>query len=107
MVVFTTVEWVPGLMVDGTDYAWLMVVPLLVCNTYQMLTLHRLPFVEKEPKKEQKSASKPKKGKRRKCESWSPSLPWKSSVSLLYLIHEKYAEAVSSIMIKGSSSSDN
>lgn len=67
MVVFTTVEWVPGLMVDGTDYAWLMIVPLLVCNTYQMLTLHRLPFVEKEPKKEQKSASNPKKGQTKKA----------------------------------------
>lgn len=49
MVVFTTVEWVPGLMVDGTDYAWLMVVPLLVSNTYQILNLHRLNFQEKKP----------------------------------------------------------
>lgn len=29
MIVITTVEWVPGLQVQGTDYAWLMIVPLL------------------------------------------------------------------------------
>ncbi|WP_152657649.1 KinB-signaling pathway activation protein [Oceanobacillus sp. CFH 90083] len=67
MIVFTTVEWVPGLMVDGTDYAWLMVIPLLVCNTYQILTLHRLPFVEKERKQEQKSVSKSRKKQAKKA----------------------------------------
>ncbi|MFD2043132.1 KinB-signaling pathway activation protein [Ornithinibacillus salinisoli] len=42
MVVITTVEWVPGLRTEGTDYAWLMIIPLLACNTYQLLILHRL-----------------------------------------------------------------
>ncbi|MFD1363572.1 KinB-signaling pathway activation protein [Lentibacillus salinarum] len=42
MVVITTVEWVPGLRTSGTDYAWLMIIPLLACNTYQLLILHRL-----------------------------------------------------------------
>ncbi|GAA0434678.1 KinB signaling pathway activation protein KbaA [Lentibacillus halophilus] len=42
MVVMTSVEWVPGLTAKGTDYAWLMIVPLLVCNTYQLLILHKL-----------------------------------------------------------------
>lgn len=42
MVVMTVIEWVPGLRTSGTDYAWLMIVPLLVCNTYQLLILHRL-----------------------------------------------------------------
>ncbi|GAB4074322.1 KinB signaling pathway activation protein KbaA [Barrientosiimonas marina] len=42
MVVMTTVEWVPGLRTTGTDYAWLMIIPLLACNTYQLLILHRL-----------------------------------------------------------------
>ncbi|GGJ98663.1 KinB-signaling pathway activation protein [Lentibacillus kapialis] len=42
MVVMTTVEWVPGLSTTGTDYAWLMIIPLLACNTYQLLMLHRL-----------------------------------------------------------------
>ncbi|MUK90791.1 KinB-signaling pathway activation protein [Ornithinibacillus sp. L9] len=60
MVVITTVEWVPGLRTEGTDYAWLMVIPLLACNTYQLLILHRLqrepnkkvsPSTHKNPKK--------------------------------------------------------
>lgn len=42
MVVITTLEWVPGLQTNGTDYAWLMIVPLLACNTYQLLVLHHL-----------------------------------------------------------------
>lgn len=42
MVVMTTLEWIPGLNTEGTDYAVLMIVTLLVCNTYQLLTLHRI-----------------------------------------------------------------
>lgn len=42
MVVMTTLEWVPGLQTSGADYAWLMIVPLLACNTYQLLMLHHL-----------------------------------------------------------------
>lgn len=42
MIVITTVEWVPALRVEGTEYAWLMIIPLLACNTYQLLILHRL-----------------------------------------------------------------
>ncbi|SFB37495.1 KinB signaling pathway activation protein [Lentibacillus halodurans] len=42
MVVMTAIEWVPGLRTSGTDYAWLMIIPLLACNTYQLLILHRL-----------------------------------------------------------------
>ncbi|MBP1970939.1 KinB signaling pathway activation protein [Virgibacillus natechei] len=42
MVVMTTIEWIPGMRTEGTDYAWLMIIPLLACNTYQLLTLHRL-----------------------------------------------------------------
>ncbi|SHG11099.1 KinB-signaling pathway activation protein [Ornithinibacillus halophilus] len=42
MVVITTVEWVPALRAEGSDYAWLMIVPLLICNAYQLITLHRL-----------------------------------------------------------------
>ncbi|HLS36336.1 MAG TPA: KinB-signaling pathway activation protein [Bacillota bacterium] len=49
MVVMTTVEWVPGLQAEGTDYAWLMIFALLACNTYQLLILHRLSGTE-QPK---------------------------------------------------------
>lgn len=42
MVVITSIEWVPGLRTSGGDYASLMIVPLIICNTYQLLILHRL-----------------------------------------------------------------
>ncbi|MDY0410121.1 KinB-signaling pathway activation protein [Virgibacillus soli] len=42
MVVMTTLEWVPGLRTSGVDYKWLMIVPLLLCNAYQLMMLHRL-----------------------------------------------------------------
>ncbi|OZU87291.1 KinB-signaling pathway activation protein [Virgibacillus indicus] len=42
MVVITAIEWVPGLRTEGTDYAWLMIITLLTCNTYQLLALHRI-----------------------------------------------------------------
>jgi len=47
MIVMTTLEWVPGLRVSGYDYAFLMIIPLLVCNTYQLLMLHKLSRKEK------------------------------------------------------------
>nr|WP_202410678.1 MULTISPECIES: KinB-signaling pathway activation protein [Halobacillus] len=42
MVVVTTVEWVPALRAVGSDYVWLMIIPLFICNAYQLLLLHRL-----------------------------------------------------------------
>lgn len=48
MVVITTVEWVPGLQVEGTDYALLMIFPLLACNTYQLLALQNVTAGSKE-----------------------------------------------------------
>ncbi|MFG6117250.1 KinB-signaling pathway activation protein [Halobacillus sp. MO56] len=47
MVVVTTIEWVPALRSDGQDYVWMMIIPLLACNAYQLLLLHRLN--NKEP----------------------------------------------------------
>lgn len=48
MVVMTAIEWVPALRTEGTDYAWLMIVALLACNTYQILVLHRLTGSDNE-----------------------------------------------------------
>lgn len=42
MVVVTSIEWVPALRTTGSDYVWLMIIPLLMCNSYQLLLLHRL-----------------------------------------------------------------
>lgn len=65
MVVMTTIEWVPGLRTSGTDYAWLMIIPLLACNTYQLLILHRINesvAEENAQSKDKKSKAAPKKG---------------------------------------------
>ncbi|QDP38924.1 KinB-signaling pathway activation protein [Radiobacillus deserti] len=48
MVVVTSIEWVPGLRTSGSDYSWLMIVPLLLYNTYQLLILHKLNDTKKE-----------------------------------------------------------
>ncbi|MFD1850657.1 KinB-signaling pathway activation protein [Oceanobacillus bengalensis] len=61
MVVITSVEWVPGLQVEGTDYAWLMIVPLLACNTYQLLAL---PQVTKDYKKKEENTKTSKNAKK-------------------------------------------
>lgn len=42
MVVVTILEWVPALRINDTDWLYLMVIPLLLCNAYQVLILHRL-----------------------------------------------------------------
>ncbi|UOY91517.1 KinB-signaling pathway activation protein [Ectobacillus sp. JY-23] len=46
MVVVTIIEWTPALRVNDSDWLYLMVIPLLLCNAYQILILHRL--VKKE-----------------------------------------------------------
>lgn len=63
MVVMTTVEWVPALRTNGTDYAWLMIVPLLACNTYQLLILHRLTNSPSASNKTVETETQAKKGK--------------------------------------------
>jgi KinB signaling pathway activation protein len=42
MIVVTMLEWVPALKADDTNMMYLMLVPLLVCNMYQVLTLHKI-----------------------------------------------------------------
>lgn len=50
MVVVTTIEWVPALRAQGSDYVWIMIIPLFVCNAYQLLLLHRLTGTPSEQK---------------------------------------------------------
>ncbi|SFE39972.1 KinB signaling pathway activation protein [Lentibacillus persicus] len=57
MVVITSVEWVPGLRTSGFDYAWLMIFPLLACNTYQLLVLHRLTNGENARQSDKKTGT--------------------------------------------------
>jgi KinB signaling pathway activation protein len=42
MVAVTTIEWIPVLKQGDTLWLWLSIVPLLACNTWQVLILHRL-----------------------------------------------------------------
>ncbi|QHE50728.1 KinB-signaling pathway activation protein [Pontibacillus sp. HMF3514] len=42
MVVITSVEWIPAIRANDPSWMMLMLVPLLVCNTYQLLVLHRI-----------------------------------------------------------------
>jgi KinB signaling pathway activation protein len=53
MVVVTTIEWVPVLRVNEKSWVYLMLIPLLVCNAYQLLILHKLnekSLIEKQQK---------------------------------------------------------
>jgi KinB signaling pathway activation protein len=42
MVVVTVLEWVPVLRVNESSWLSLMLIPLLVCNAYQLLILHKI-----------------------------------------------------------------
>ncbi|WP_316572564.1 KinB-signaling pathway activation protein [Neobacillus sp. YIM B06451] len=42
MVVGTVIEWVPVLRVNEGSWFYLMLIPLLICNGYQLLVLHKL-----------------------------------------------------------------
>lgn len=53
MVVVTTLEWVPVLRVNEKSWVYLMLIPLLICNAYQLLILHKLnekSSIEKQQK---------------------------------------------------------
>lgn len=42
LIVMTTVEWTPALIAEGSDYIWLMLAPLLICNAYMIIGSHRI-----------------------------------------------------------------
>jgi KinB signaling pathway activation protein len=47
MVVVTIIEWFPVLRINQEDWLYLMLFPLLVCNAYQLLILHKLTATKK------------------------------------------------------------
>ncbi|EFV74237.1 hypothetical protein HMPREF1013_05608 [Bacillus sp. 2_A_57_CT2] len=59
MVVVTAIEWVPVLRVNEESWLYLMLFPLLICNTYQLLILHKLN--EDSQKQRSNLAQKPSK----------------------------------------------
>jgi KinB signaling pathway activation protein len=42
MIVVTVIEWFPVLRINDRNWLYLMLFPLLVCNAYQLLILHKL-----------------------------------------------------------------
>nr|WP_279326083.1 KinB-signaling pathway activation protein [Bacillus sp. FJAT-47783] len=42
MVVVSVVEWMPALRANDKDWLYLMIIPLLVCNAYQLLILPKI-----------------------------------------------------------------
>lgn len=54
MIVVTTIEWVPVLRENEQSWLYLMLIPLLICNAYQILILHRLNERSDQEKKPSK-----------------------------------------------------
>ncbi|MBA2876938.1 KinB-signaling pathway activation protein [Thermaerobacillus caldiproteolyticus] len=52
MVVVTVIEWFPVLRINEKDWLYLMLIPLLICNAYQLLILHKLTGGESHEQKE-------------------------------------------------------
>lgn len=42
MIVVTIIDWVPILRLNDVNWVYLMIFPLLVCNAYQIIVLHKL-----------------------------------------------------------------
>jgi KinB signaling pathway activation protein len=42
MVVISIIEWMPAIRVNNQSWLYFMLIPLLVCNTYQLLMLHKI-----------------------------------------------------------------
>lgn len=66
MIVVTVVEWVPVLRVNEHSWLYLMLFPLLVCNAYQLLVLHKLNQKSLQERKvlEEKAKTKVKPNKK-------------------------------------------
>lgn len=66
MVVVTVIEWVPVLRVNEHSWLYLMLFPLLVCNAYQLLVLHKLNQRSLQERKalEEKAKTKTKTSKK-------------------------------------------
>ena len=54
MVVVTVIEWFPVLRVNDDSYMYFMLIPLLICNTYQLLILPKYHERSKEAARERR-----------------------------------------------------
>ncbi|UQD53723.1 KinB-signaling pathway activation protein [Bacillus methanolicus] len=57
MVVLTVIEWIPVLRVNEESWLYLMLFPLIACNAYQLLILHKLNEKSEQQKKSLKNKS--------------------------------------------------
>ncbi|WP_102029448.1 KinB-signaling pathway activation protein [Salirhabdus sp. Marseille-P4669] len=64
MVVITIIEWVPVLRTGDADWMLLMIAPLLACNTYQLLVLHKINKKVEEEKQQQDTKTQNHKSKK-------------------------------------------
>ena len=71
MVVISIVEWMPVIRVNNQSWLYFMLIPLLVCNTYQLLMLHKLNESSEQRRKdlEAQNKSKPKNKKKPKSKA--------------------------------------
>lgn len=54
MIVVTVIEWMPVLRVNEESWLYLMLFPLLICNAYQLIIIHKLNQKSAQEKKPSK-----------------------------------------------------
>mgnify|MGYP002344545724 CR=1 FL=1 len=69
MVVISVVEWMPVVRVNNQSWLYFMLIPLLVCNTYQLLTLHKLNESSEQRRKDIEAQKKLKPKNQKKSKS--------------------------------------
>lgn len=60
MTVVTIIEWIPVLRVNDEAWLYFMLIPLLLCNAYQVLILHKINQKSAEELKQKKLQKQPK-----------------------------------------------
>jgi KinB signaling pathway activation protein len=63
MTVITVIEWVPAIRTNDQSWISLMIFPLLVCNAYQLLILHKLNEQSKQTRQLKQTTPKNQKSK--------------------------------------------
>jgi KinB signaling pathway activation protein len=73
MIVVTVIEWVPVLRVNEHSWVYLMLFPLLICNAYQLMVLHKLNQKSMEERKALEAKTKTDKKSSNKKAQKKPS----------------------------------
>lgn len=59
MIVVTVIEWIPVLRANDEAWLYFMLIPLLICNTYQVLILHKINQKSAEELKQKQNRKQP------------------------------------------------